>query len=51
LRDSAPPNSKRTPAELFIKLAAIAEEIWHVAHQDRSARSFKVEIRPLGDTW
>ena len=33
------------PDEFFIKPAAIAEEIWHVAHQDRSARSFNVEIR------
>jgi hypothetical protein len=25
---------------------AIAEEIWHVVHQDRSAWSFNVEVRP-----
>jgi short-subunit dehydrogenase len=37
--------------EFFIKPAAIAEEIWHVAHQDRSAWSFNVEIRPFGETW
>jgi short-subunit dehydrogenase len=35
----------------FIKPAAIAEEIWHVAHQDRSAWSFNVEIRPFGEPW
>jgi NAD(P)-dependent dehydrogenase (short-subunit alcohol dehydrogenase family) len=35
----------------FIKPAAIAEEIWHVAHQDRSAWSFNVEIRPFGESW
>ena len=35
----------------FIQPAAIAEEIWHVAHQDRSAWSFNVELRPYGETW
>ena len=37
--------------DFFIKPSAIAEEIWHVAHQDRSAWSFNVEIRPFGETW
>jgi NAD(P)-dependent dehydrogenase (short-subunit alcohol dehydrogenase family) len=39
------------PDAFFIKPAAIADEIWHVAHQDRSAWSFNVEIRPFGETW
>jgi len=39
------------PDAFFIKPGAIAEEIWHVAHQDRSAWSFNVEIRPFGETW
>lgn len=39
------------PDAFFIKPAAIAEEIWHVAHQDRSAWSFNVEIRPFAETW
>jgi short-subunit dehydrogenase len=39
------------PDEFFIKPAAIADEIWHVAHQDRSAWSFNVEIRPFGESW
>jgi hypothetical protein len=39
------------PDAFFIKPAAIADEIRHVAHQDRSAWSFKVEIRPFGETW
>ena len=30
---------------------AIAEEIWHVAHQDRCAWSFNVELRPYGEIW
>jgi NAD(P)-dependent dehydrogenase (short-subunit alcohol dehydrogenase family) len=45
---------KRWPAardDYFIKPAAIADEVWHVAHQDRSAWSFNVEVRPFGETW
>ena len=39
------------PGEFFIKPAAIADEVWHVAHQDRCAWSFNVEIRPFRETW
>ncbi len=39
------------PDDFFIKPAAIANEIWHVAHQDRSAWSFNVEVRPFRETW
>jgi short-subunit dehydrogenase len=39
------------PDEFFIKPAAIADEIWHVVHQDRSAWSFNVEVRPFRETW
>ena len=39
------------PDHFFITPAAIAEEVWHVAHQDRCAWSFNVEIRPFGETW
>jgi NAD(P)-dependent dehydrogenase (short-subunit alcohol dehydrogenase family) len=39
------------PNEFFIRPAAIAEEAWHVAHQDRCAWSFHVEVRPFGETW
>ena len=39
------------PDDFFIKPAAIAEEVWHVAHQDRSAWSFDVELRPFGESW
>jgi NAD(P)-dependent dehydrogenase (short-subunit alcohol dehydrogenase family) len=39
------------PDEFFIQPAAIAEEIWHVLQQDRSAWSFNVELRPHGETW
>ena len=39
------------PDGFFIKPAAIADEVWHVIHQDRSAWSFNVEIRPFGEKW
>jgi len=39
------------PDDFFITPAAIAEEVWHVAHQDRCAWSFNVELRPFGETW
>ncbi len=39
------------PDAFFIKPAAIADEVWHVAHQDRSAWSFNVEVRPFGEAW
>jgi NAD(P)-dependent dehydrogenase (short-subunit alcohol dehydrogenase family) len=42
---------KDAPDDFFITPAAIAEEIWHVAHQDRAAWSFNVEIRPYGENW
>jgi NAD(P)-dependent dehydrogenase (short-subunit alcohol dehydrogenase family) len=37
--------------DFFIKPTAIADEIWHVVHQDRSAWSFNVEVRPFRETW
>jgi len=39
------------PDDAFIQPRAIADEVWHVAHQDRSAWSFHVEIRPFGEPW
>jgi len=39
------------PDDFFIKPAAIADEIWHVVSQDRSAWSFNVEVRPFRETW
>jgi len=39
------------PDHFFIRPAAIAEEVWYVAHQDRCAWSFNVELRPFGETW
>lgn len=37
--------------EFFIQPGAIADEIWHVAHQPRSSWSFNIEVRPYGETW
>lgn len=39
------------PDTFFIKPAAIADEVWHVLKQDKSAWSFNVEIRPFGEKW
>ena len=39
------------PDDFFIKPKAIADEIWHIAHQQRSAWSFNVELRPFGESW
>jgi NAD(P)-dependent dehydrogenase (short-subunit alcohol dehydrogenase family) len=39
------------PDDFYIRPAAIADECFHVAHQDRSAWSFLVEVRPFGETW
>ncbi len=39
------------PDDFFIKPEAIAENVWYVAHQDPSAWSFEVELRPYGERW
>lgn len=39
------------PDDFFIKPADIAEELWHVAHQPRSAWSFLTEVRPYREQW
>jgi short-subunit dehydrogenase len=43
--------SKPSGDPFFAQPAAIAEEVWHVAHQDRSAWSFDVEVRPFAESW
>jgi NAD(P)-dependent dehydrogenase (short-subunit alcohol dehydrogenase family) len=40
-----------SPDEFFIKPSAIADELWHLYRQDRSAWSFLTEIRPFGEKW
>jgi len=37
--------------DFFIKPAAIADEIWHLLQQDKSAWSFNIEIRPFAEKW
>jgi NAD(P)-dependent dehydrogenase (short-subunit alcohol dehydrogenase family) len=37
--------------ESFAQPAAIADSIWHLAHQDRSAWSFEIDLRPFGEDW
>lgn len=39
------------PDEFFCKPSAIADEAYHLAHQDRSAWSFLVELRPDIEKW
>ena len=39
------------PDDFFAKPSAIADTIYHVAHQDRSAWSFNVDIRPFHESW
>ena len=39
------------PDDFFAKPEAIAETVWHLAHQDRSAWSFEVDLRPFGEKW
>lgn len=39
------------PDSFFIRPDDIAAEIFHVAHQPKSAWSFNVEVRPFGETW
>jgi short-subunit dehydrogenase len=39
------------PDDFFAKPSAIADTIYHVAHQDPSAWSFNVELRPHHENW
>jgi short-subunit dehydrogenase len=39
------------PDEFFVRPDAIADEVFHLAHQDRSSWSFYAEVRPFGETW
>lgn len=50
----APTMRKRFPnasSDFFVKPSAIANELWHLNRQDRSAWSFLTELRPFGETW
>ena len=39
------------PDDFFCKPTAIAETVFHVAHQDRSAWTFELDLRPFGEKW
>jgi len=39
------------PASFFIKPEGVAETVYQLCQQDRSAWSFEVEARPFGETW
>ena len=39
------------PEDFFCQPVDIAKEIFHLAHQPRSAWSFDVEIRPFAEKW
>ncbi|MGI9498727.1 MAG: SDR family NAD(P)-dependent oxidoreductase [Geminicoccaceae bacterium] len=39
------------PDDFFAKPTAIAEEMYHTAHQDPSTWSFLVELRPFHESW
>ena len=37
------------PDEFFVRPDVIAETVYHVAHQDRSAWTFQIDLRPFGE--
>jgi len=39
------------PDDYFCHPRDIADEVWHLAHQAKSAWSFRAEIRPFGEVW
>jgi NAD(P)-dependent dehydrogenase (short-subunit alcohol dehydrogenase family) len=39
------------PDDFFMKPDSIADEIFHIANQDKSAWTFDVEIRPFAEPW
>ena len=43
--------SPEAPDGFFCKPDDIAGEVWHLAHQPKSAWSFDVTIRPFGEKW
>lgn len=37
--------------DFFVKPASVAETVYHLSTQERSAWSFEVEARPFGERW
>jgi len=42
---------KDKPDDFFIRPDAIADEVFHLVNQDRSAWSFNAEVRPFHEVW
>ncbi len=39
------------PDEFFIQPSGIADAVHHVVHQERSAWTFELDLRPFGESW
>lgn len=39
------------PDDFFVKPSAVADAIWILCHQDPSAWTFELDIRPFGESW
>ena len=39
------------PDDFFIRPAGIADTVFYVAHQERSAWTFQIDLRPFGEEW
>lgn len=39
------------PDSFFIQPSGIADAVWHLAHQERSAWTFELDLRPFGEEW
>jgi NAD(P)-dependent dehydrogenase (short-subunit alcohol dehydrogenase family) len=39
------------PDDFFARPDAIADTVYHIVHQDRSAWTFAVDLRPFGEKW
>jgi len=39
------------PDEFFIQPAGIADAVHHLVHQERSAWTFELDLRPFGESW
>jgi len=39
------------PDDFFIQPSGIADAVHHVVHQERSAWTFELDLRPFGENW
>lgn len=39
------------PDDFFIQPSAIADQAWHLAHQDPSCWTFEIDVRPFKEVW